>query len=93
MTANSIKHRTKISFFSVLTNLLTDIILISLGFALYYNFAVSPFLPFTTINPVFTAMVGGFNNAVYIISGLPFLVGAINLLRTIGRVFQSIIGR
>ena len=89
----STRRRTSISFFGILTDLLIDLALMGLGFAIFYNFMVSPYLPFTTINPAFTALVGGFNNAVYIMSGLPFVVGAFNLLRTFGRVFSSLLGQ
>jgi hypothetical protein len=53
-------------------------VLICLGALIYYQFKVSAFAPLTNL-------VGGLNNAVYILSGLPVMTGVLSLGRTFSR--------
>jgi hypothetical protein len=82
----------RISLFGILIDLLIDAALIGMGLVLYYQFMVMEIFP-VTLSPALTSLVGGFNNAVYLISGLPFVVGVLSLLRTTGKVFKAVAAR
>ena len=79
-------------FVGLLTDLLIDGLLIGLGMVLYYQFFIHEIYP-VTISPALTEPVGGLTNAAYIISGVPFVIGILNLARTISRTYHKLIGR
>jgi len=86
--------RRRISLINILIDLLIDLALMIAGFLVYYHFMVSPLI-FTdpsvaiTISPVLTNLVGGFNNAVYLMSGLPFFIGLIGLISLCARLLRG----
>jgi hypothetical protein len=85
----------RISFFTVLIDLLIDLAFMLIGFLVYYHFLISPLFfvePNATvvISPILTIPVGGFTNAVYILAGIPFLVGFFGLLRLIIRLILGL---
>jgi len=79
------------TLFGLLIDLLIDFTLIGMGVALYYALLVYPFLPIT-LSPALTDLVGGYNNAAYIICGLPFVIGILSLVRTISRTYHKLFG-
>jgi hypothetical protein len=79
----------RINLFSLFFDLLIDFALIGLGVALYYQFFVYRIFP-VTISPALTDPVGGFENAAYILCGIPFVVGMLSLLRTIVRTVRKL---
>ena len=76
-------------FFGFLTDLLIDGALIGLGAVLYYQFFVHEIFP-VTISPALTDPVGGLSNAAYVMSGLPFIVGILNLTRAIAKTVHRL---
>ncbi len=74
---------------SLLFDLLIDLGLIAMGVALYYHFMVYPLGP-VGLSDVFIKLVGSKLWAVLIISSLPFLVGALNLARSILRASRRL---
>jgi hypothetical protein len=89
------KTRRRISFFTVLIDLLIDLAFMLIGFLVYYHFLVSPLFfvePTATvvISPLLTIPVGGFTNAVYILAGIPFLIGFLGLLQLIIRLILGL---
>lgn len=79
-------------FLGFLTDLLIDVALIGLGIVLYYQFFVHEFFP-VTISPALTEPVGGLTNAAYLMSGIPFIVGILSLIRAIGRTARRLSNR
>jgi hypothetical protein len=80
----------RINLFSLLTDLLIDLALIGMGALLYYHFEVYPLGPFD-LSPVVINLFGSKHVAVLVISLIPLGIGLINLLRTIFRVFASLL--
>jgi hypothetical protein len=85
----------KISLFSVFIDLLIDLAFMVIGFLIYYHFLVNPLIFIdqdvtVTISPILTNLVGGFHNAVYIMAGLPFLIGFFGLVRLVIRLLQGL---
>lgn len=91
MSTTQQSRKQPISFFGIMFDLLIDAALMGLGAVLYYQFMVWKILPIT-LSPALTSVVGGFENAVYIISGVPFLVGAFGMVRTFLRLLRSLPG-
>ena len=77
--------RSKLSLVSIGVDLLIDLILIVLGVLIYYHFMITPLGPFD-ISPVVGKFLGGRQNAVLFMAGVPAVIGIINLLRTVYRV-------
>ena len=75
-----------------LLDLLIDLALIALGLALYYQFEVRAIFP-VTLSPAITDMVGGRQIAVYLICGIPFVIGLYSLIRTLARALARLRGR
>jgi len=85
----------RISIFSVLTDLLLYLAFIVIGVLIYYHFLVSPVFyaqagVTVTISPILTDPVGGINNAVYLMSGIPTLIGLIGLFQLVFRLFSGL---
>jgi hypothetical protein len=72
-------------------DLLIDFTLIGLGVALYYQFMMYPILPIT-ISPALTNLVGGYSNAVYILCGVPIVIGVLSLVHTLSRTYHKLTG-
>lgn len=82
----------RINLFSLLFDIIIDLLLIGLGVVLYFQFFVYQIFPIS-ISPALTDPVGGFTNAAYIICGIPFMVGLVSLVRTIFRTFKKLLAR
>lgn len=94
-TSKPLQKKSALNFdfiIALLTDLLIDAILIGLGMVLYYQFFIHEIYP-VTISPALTEPVGGLTNAAYIISGIPFVIGILNLVRTISRAYHKLLGR
>ena len=72
------KKPRKRSFFSIFFNTLIDLALISMGVMLYIHFLVYPLVP-VGLSPIVIALFGSLQTAVFVISGVPILVGVFNL--------------
>lgn len=92
MVVNTPIRKVKYGLFSFLIDVLIDTALIGMGVLLYRQFMVEANVP-VTLSPVLTSMVGGFNNAVYVISGVPFVVGMLSMINTIGKVLKGVFSR
>lgn len=66
-------------------SILIDLLLMGMGAALYVHFLVYSFGPIG-LSPVLVNLFGSLETAVYVIAGLPFVVGVFSLLRTISRI-------
>jgi hypothetical protein len=76
-------------------DILIDLAFMLIGFLVYYHFLVSPLFfvePNATmiISPILTIPVGGFTNAVYILAGIPFLIGFFGFLRLVIRLILGL---
>ena len=96
MSASQTQNRKPVPYVDIILGFLTDLIidgaLIGLGLVLYYQFFVHEIIP-VTISPALTEPVGGLENAAYIMSGIPFVVGTLNLVRTIARTSRKLANR
>jgi hypothetical protein len=81
----------RFSFFDLMLDLLIDVALIGLGLVLYYQFEVREIFP-VTISPALTDLVGGRATAVYLICGVPLVIGVLSLIRTLARALASLRG-
>jgi hypothetical protein len=81
--------KNRINIFSVLFDLLIDLGLIGMGVVLYYHFMIYPLGPIG-LSQVFIDMVGSKQIAVLIISGLPFVVGVLSLIRLVFRTSKKL---
>lgn len=75
----------RIDPFNVLLEIVIDLMLIGMGAALYIHFLVYSFGPIG-LSPVVVNFFGSLRTAVYVIAGVPFVIGVFSLLRTIYRV-------
>lgn len=82
--------KSRVNPLSLLFDLLIDFALIGFGAAFYYHFEVASLGPFD-LNPLVTHLFGSKYIAVLVISIIPFVIGALNLLRTPGRVFKAML--
>lgn len=57
--------------------------------ALYYQFEVRAIFP-VTLSPALTDLVGGRQVAVYLICGVPFVIGVYSLIRTLARALARL---
>jgi hypothetical protein len=72
------KKKNRINFFSLFTGILIDLALIGTGVLLYY---LGPVF----FSPIIVNLFGSLQTAVLVISGLPFIVGVLSLLKTLIR--------
>lgn len=87
MTPKTPSKKTAPRLFNLLIDLLIDIGLIGLGYAIYYHFMIQAFGPFD-FHPIVYSILGSRDTAVLIIAGLPFVVGLFSLARTLWRFFK-----
>jgi len=86
----------RISLLNVIIDLLIYLVFMIAGFLVYYHFLVSPLFSFSdpavsiTISPMLTDLVGGFTNAVYLMAGLPFLIGLLGLAGLVLRLLRGL---
>ena len=71
----------RVNIFSLLFGVLIDLALMGMGVALYIHFQVYSFGPIG-LSPLVIELFGSQTTAVLVISGVPFIVGAFNLLKT-----------
>jgi hypothetical protein len=81
----------RFSFFDLMLDLLIDLALIGLGLALYYQFEVREIFP-VSLSPALTDLVGSHELAVYLICGVPLVIGILSLVRTLARALASLRG-
>jgi hypothetical protein len=72
----------RVNIFSLFFGILIDLALMGMGAALYVHFLVYSFGPIT-LSPLVINLFGSLKTAVLVISGLPFIVGAFNLIKTL----------
>ena len=82
------KHRLKP--FSLLLDLLLDSALVGMGLLFYYHFEIRPLGPFD-LSYALTGLFGSRHIAVLVISLVPILIGGLNFLQTIIRVFKGLV--
>ena len=78
----------KISFGSVLLDLIIDFALMGMGALLYYHFKIQSLAP-VTISPAVVKWLGGTNIAVLLLAGLPFVIGLFSFLRLATRILSG----
>ena len=83
--------KTRINPFSLLLDLLIDLALIGMGTLLYYHFLVYPLAP-VYLSPMVVNLFPSEELAVLVISGVPFIIGILNLLKTLSRTAKKITG-
>jgi hypothetical protein len=79
------KQRKRIDPINVLLEIVIDLMLIGMGAALYVHFLVYSFGPIG-LSPIVVNFFGSLKTAVYVIAGIPFVIGVLSLLKTITRV-------
>ena len=80
----SSSKKNRINIFSLLFDILIDLALIGMGALLYIHFLVYSFGP-VGLSPIVINLFGSKELAVWVISGIPFVVGVFSLLRTLYR--------
>ena len=73
---------------TLLSDLLLNFALLGLGAGFYYHFLVAPLGPFE-LNPVVINLFGSLQTAVWLIAGLPFLVGFFGLAGVLFRLLKT----
>ena len=69
-------------------NILIDLALIAFGCVLYYHFQIRMLVP-VDLNPFVIDVIGSKQLAVLLIAGVPFVIGVLDLARTIFRMSNS----
>ena len=96
MSASQTQNRKPVPYVDIILGFLTDLLidgaLIGLGIVLYYQFFVHEIFP-VTISPALTDPIGGLENAAYIMSSIPFIVGILSLVRAIARTARRLSNR
>jgi hypothetical protein len=73
---------------SLLFSVLIDLLLIFMGALLYYHFNIQALAP-VDLSPILINLFKSRELAVLVISGIPFIVGVINLLGTMFRAARK----
>jgi hypothetical protein len=79
------------SLIDFLIDLLIDLAFIGLGVALYFQFKIQAIFPIA-LSPALTDLVGGREIVIYLICGVPLVIGMLSLSRTILRNYHRLRG-
>ncbi len=87
MTQTQQPKKRRFNLFNFLLEIVIDLMLMGMGAALYIHFLVFSFGP-VTLSPVVVNLFGSLETAVYVIAGVPFIIGLLSFLRTLYRVVR-----
>lgn len=79
-------QKKRINLFNLFLEIAIDLALIGMGALLYIHFLVYSFGP-VGLSPIVINLFGDLKTAVYVIAGIPFVVGVFSLIKTIYRAF------
>ena len=85
------KASSPFSFIDFLIDLLIDLAFIGLGMVLYYHFKIQAIFPIV-LSPALIDLVGSREIVIYMICGLPLVIGILSLSRTILRNYHKLRG-
>jgi hypothetical protein len=89
MTTATRKAR-KLSLSSILIDLLIDFAIVGTGFLIYYHLKIHPLFP-AQLSPEVIKLLGGLDNAVLIIAGVPFVIGLLSILGLFVRIVKGMV--